>query len=78
MRSFWLFISKPANLAVLGMLGGGVWAVVTYLWPAHEAPTIVCGQEGVAIGGNVSGSAVINTATGSSNSGPCVAPKDAK
>lgn len=84
MRSFWSFISKPANRAVLGWLGGGVvivaggfWAVVTFLWPALEMPITVCAQQGVAIGGSVSGSAITNKAT-SSSSGPCVVPKDAK
>jgi hypothetical protein len=85
MRSLWSFISKPGNRAILGWLGGGVvivaggvWAVVTFLWPPHEAPTTVCAQQGVAVGGSVSGSTITNTAIGSSSSGPCVAPKDAK
>jgi hypothetical protein len=85
MRSLWTFISKPANRAILGWLGGGaivvaggMWALVTYLWPAHEAAIPVCAQQGVVVGGNVSGSSITNTATGSSSSGPCVAPKDAK
>jgi hypothetical protein len=85
MRSLWTFISKPANRAILGWLGGGaivvaggIWALVTYLWPAHEAAMPVCAQQGVVVGGNVSGSRITNTASGSSSSGPCVAPKDAK
>jgi hypothetical protein len=42
----------------------GIWAVVTYFWPAHETPKVECVQQGVAIGGNVSGSTVTNTASG--------------
>jgi hypothetical protein len=85
MDSLWSFLAKPKNQKTLSWLGGGVvivaggiWAVMTFLWPAHEAPKAVCAQQGVAVGGNVSGSTVTNTATGSSSSGPCVAPKDAK
>jgi peptidoglycan/LPS O-acetylase OafA/YrhL len=70
----------------LALCAGGALAVfvVLYFWsPAHWEPpstaaTTVCAQQGVAVGGNVSGSTITNTATGSSSSGPCVAPKDAK
>jgi hypothetical protein len=85
MGSLWSFLAKPKNQKTLSWLGGGVvfvaggiWAVVMFLWPAHEAPTTVCAQQGVAVGGSVSGSTIANTATGSSSSGPCVTPKNAK
>ena len=78
--SGWSFVSKPKNRQVLSWLGGGlvaaaagVWAVVTYVWPAsHDGAKVVCTQQGIAIGGNVSGSTVTNTTSGSKNSAPCV------
>jgi hypothetical protein len=84
MSSIWSFVRKPSNQRLLSWLGGGgviaaggIWAVVTYIWPAHETPTAECVQQGVKIGGNVSGSAVSNTVSGSTaTAGPCVdAPK---
>ena len=79
MGSLWSFIGKPKNRQILGWIGGGIvavavgaWAVVTYVWPAHEPSKTVCAQEGVVVGGNVSGSTVSNNVTGSSVSGPCV------
>ncbi len=71
MRSVWSFVAKPENRQILGWLGsgvvvfaGGLWAVVTYVWPADEPAKIVCAQQGsVAAGRNASG----NTITYSSN-----------
>ena len=80
MGSIWAFVRKPSNQRLLSWLGGGgavaaagIWAMVTYLWPAHEGPKVECVQQGVAIGGNVSGSTVKNTVSGGSpSSGPCL------
>jgi hypothetical protein len=77
MGPVWTFIRKSSNQRLLSWLGGGgvvaaagIWTVVTYLWPTHEAPKVECVQQGVAIGGNVSGSTVTNTASGGTV-GPC-------
>ena len=80
MSSIWAFLRKPSNQRMLSWLGGGgviaaggIWAVVTYVWSAHESPTAECVQHGVKIGGSVSGSTVSNTVSGSSASaGPCL------
>jgi len=80
-----LDVSMKAG-AKLALRAGGALAVfvVLYFWsPAHwasssPAATTACAQQGVSVGGSVSGSTIMNTATGSSSSGPCVAPKDAK
>jgi hypothetical protein len=79
MNSLWSFIGKPKNRQMLSWLGGGIvavamgaWAVMTYFLPAHEPLKTVCNQQGVVIGGNVSGSSVSNTVTSSSGSGPCL------
>lgn len=55
-------------------LAGGIWAVVTYAWPAHDAaPTAICAEQGIAIGGNVAGSKIINKASGGApTAAPCV------
>jgi hypothetical protein len=74
------FVRKPSNQRLLSWLGGGgavaaagIWAVVTYVWPAHQSSKVECVEQGVAIGGNVSGSTVTNTASGSTaTAGPCV------
>ena len=58
---------------------GGIWAVVTYVWPASEPahnpqPTAACANQGIVIGGSVSGSRIANTVSGGSpRAGPCVA-----
>jgi hypothetical protein len=80
MGNVWTFIRKPGNQRLLSWLGSGgavaaagIWAVATYVWPAHEAQKVECVQQGVAIGGNVSGSTVTNKVTGgTATTGPCV------
>jgi hypothetical protein len=80
MGSVWTFVQKPSNQRLLSWLGGGgavaaagIWAVVTYVWPVHEAPTAECIQEAVKIGGSVSGSTVSNSVSGGTTTvGPCV------
>jgi len=47
--------------------------VVTYVWPAHEAATAVCAEQGIVIGGKVSGSTIENKVSGgTATAGPCV------
>ncbi len=80
MGSVWVFLQKPSNRRLLSWFGGGavvivggIWAVVTYVWPAHESPTAVCAEQGIAIGGNVSGSKITNkTSSGLPSAGPCL------
>jgi hypothetical protein len=38
----------------------------------YEQIVTVCAQQGIAVGGNISGSTVTNTVSGSTNSGPCL------
>jgi hypothetical protein len=80
--SLWSIVAKPKNRQILQWIGGGViavaagaWAVVTYVWPAQDSAKTVCAQQGIALGGNVSGSTVTNTVSGSSSSGPCAETK---
>jgi hypothetical protein len=77
--SLWTFVRKPSNQRLLSWLGGGgavaaagIWAVITYSWPAHKSPTAECIHQGVKIGGNVSGSRVSNTVSGTETAGPCL------
>jgi hypothetical protein len=79
MRSVRAFLRKPSKRRRLSWLGAavaivpGIWAVVTYVWPAHEAPTAVCAVQGIAIGGSAFGSKFTNkTLRGTTISGPCV------
>jgi hypothetical protein len=66
MRALWSFIAKPRNREALSLIGGalialaaGVWAVVTYVWPAHEVARVVCAQQGsIAAGRDASGNTV--------------------
>jgi len=65
------FIKKSSNPQLLSLwvtvvvaMVSGIWAVVIYVWPAHEAPMSVCAEQGVAIRGNVSGSAITNRVSG--------------
>jgi len=66
MRSIWSFVRKPGNQRLLSWLGGGgavaaagIWAVVTYVWPAHDAAKTVCSQQGgIAAGRDASGNTV--------------------
>src|SRR5271163_3501531 len=52
---------------------GGIWTVVTYVWPDNETSTTVCANQGIEIGGNVSMSKIDNTRFGNSVIvGPCV------
>jgi hypothetical protein len=56
-------ITKPKNRQILSWICGGIaalaagsWTVVTYIWPAHEAPQVVCAQQGgIASGRDASG-----------------------
>lgn len=82
MDSLWSIIAKPKNRQILSWIGGGViavaagaFAVVTYLWPAQEAAKTVCAQQGIALGGKVSGSTVTNTVSGSTATAPCAETK---
>ena len=57
MGRVWTLLRKPSNRRLLSWFGGGgvvlaggIWAVVTYVWPAHEAPTAVCAEQGIVIG----------------------------
>jgi hypothetical protein len=63
----WGFLNDDKNRAVLGWMGGGVAAVVGALWAAfvYFAPpskpplppaSVQAGPDGIAVGGNVSGS----------------------
>jgi hypothetical protein len=80
MSSIWTLVKKPSNRRLLACLGGGgavaaagIWAVMTYVWPAHETPTAECIQQGVKIGGRVSGSTISNSVSGGTvTAGPCV------
>jgi len=75
----WTYFSKPGNQKLLSWLGGGavvaaggIWAVVTYVWPAQTGPKVECVQQGVKVGGSVSGSTITNTASGTVTGSPCV------
>jgi TIR domain len=80
MSSIWTFVRKPSNQQLFSWLGGGgavaaagIWGVITYLSPTHETSTAECVQQGVKIGGNVSGSRVSNTVSGGTETaGPCL------
>jgi hypothetical protein len=75
----WSFILKPGNRRLLSWLGGGgvviasgIWALFTYVWPPHEHPNVVCSEQGIAVGGNISGSTITNTVRGGSAAArPC-------
>jgi hypothetical protein len=67
MGSVWTFMRKPSNQRLLSWLGGGgavaaagIWAVVTYLWPAHESPKVVCAQQGGIAAGRDASSNTVN------------------
>jgi hypothetical protein len=76
-RSLWSIIEKPKNRLILQWIGGGIiaiaggaWAVVTYVWPAHEQAKIVCAQQGSrAAGRDVSGNTVNYNAGASAGAG---------
>jgi hypothetical protein len=69
MGSLWSFFTDEKNQKTLGWLGGGgvvvaggLWAVVTYVWPHHEekaaTPTVQAGNCGIASTGTSSGNTV--------------------
>jgi len=72
-----LFITKPKNRQILSWLGGGlvalaagVWAVTTYVWPAHDGPKVVCAQQGsLASGRDASGNTITYTGGASAGAG---------
>jgi hypothetical protein len=76
MTSIWTFVKKSENRAILSWIGGGVvvvagglWAVVTFLWPDHS-PTTVCAQQGsISAGRTASGNTISNTTSGSAAPG---------
>lgn len=81
MHSLWSFLAKPKNRQILAWVGGGLvtlgagaFAVVTYVWPASDAKSI-CAQQGVALGGSVSGSTITNSVSGSTTAVPCTETK---
>jgi hypothetical protein len=82
MHSLWSFLARPQNRQILAWVGSGLvavaagaFAVMTYLWPAHETAKTVCAQQGVAMGGNVSGSTITNSVSGSTIAVPCTETK---
>lgn len=62
MDSLWSIIAKPKNRQILSWVGGGViavaagaFALVTYLWPAHDGKGTNCAENAsIASQGNVS------------------------
>jgi hypothetical protein len=63
MSSFWSFVAKEKNRRLLSWIGGGIvavaagaFAIVTYLWPAHDGKGgINCAQNAsIATQGDVS------------------------
>jgi hypothetical protein len=55
------------------VLAGAIWAIVVYVWPPHEEPMAVCADQGIAIGGRVSGSTIENKVSGgTATTGRCV------
>ncbi len=80
MNYLWSFFAKPKNRQIISWVGGGVvavaagaFAVVTYVWPHDAKPA--CTQQGVAVGGDVSGSTITNTVSGSTITAPCTETK---
>jgi hypothetical protein len=65
--SFLSVIAKPKNRQILSWVGGGIiavatgaWAIVTYVWPAHDGVKAVCAQQGSVAGGrDASGNTII-------------------
>jgi hypothetical protein len=67
--SLWSFLSRKKNQQTLAWLGGGavvaaggIWAVVTYVWPSHDekptAPTAQAGNCGIASVGSSTGNSI--------------------
>jgi hypothetical protein len=76
MRSIWSFVRKPANQRLLSWLGGGgaiaaagIWAVVTYVWPAHDSAKVVCAQQGGIAGGRDASGNTVTYIGGASDGG---------
>jgi hypothetical protein len=84
MNSFWSAIATSKNRQILSWIGGAIvavtaggWAVVTYIWPAHEGAQAVCAQQGsLAAGRDASGNTIIYNGSAPAGVGngaiPCV------
>ena len=85
--SVWTFVSKPGNQKLLSWLGGGavvaatgIWAVVTYVWPADDTP-----ESRMRAAGRQSRrqrlrlDEITNTTSGTVTASPCVeTPKNSR
>jgi hypothetical protein len=86
MASVLTFIRKPSNQRLITWLGGGgavaaagIWAVVTYIWPAHDASKAVCAQQGgIAAGRDASGNTVTYTGGAPAGAGTATCADTAK
>lgn len=80
------FVAEPKNRELLSWIGGGLvvlatgtWAVMTYVWPAHnpssDGKSIICVQQGsVAAGRDASHNTITYSGTapqGGGNTAPC-------
>jgi hypothetical protein len=79
MKSFWSFVAKPKNREVLSWIGAGIiavaaggFAMVTYLWPAHDGKSgVSCAQNAsVASQGDISHVTINATGATLQASGP--------
>ena len=75
--SFWAQLRDEKRRAPISWVAGGLaaivaagWVVFTYVWPPGDDKP-VCAQQGVAIGGNVSGSSISNSVSNGTVSMPC-------
>jgi hypothetical protein len=74
------FVARRKNRRILSWAGGGLmlaagglWSVITYIWPAYEPAKIICAQGGsVAAGGNASGNIITYSSTVTADSGTIV------
>jgi hypothetical protein len=70
---------QTQNRDMLSWVGGGIvavavgaWAVVTYVWPAHEAAGTLCAQSGGVAGRDASGNAITyNGGVSPGGAAPC-------
>jgi hypothetical protein len=77
MGFLWSFVAKPKNRQLLTWAGsgavvfaGGLWAIVTYVWPAHQQARIVCAQQGSVGGGrDASGNTITYSGTAPAGAG---------